>query len=104
MIYEHRTYRLKNGTVPEYLRLVGEVGLPIQRRHLGQLIGYFTTDIGVLNEITHIWAFADHADRTQRRAELMADPDWQEFLPKIQVLIREGSSKILTPVPFSPLT
>ena len=43
----------------------------------GELIGYFTTVIGPLNEITHIWAFADHADRSRRRAELMADPAWR---------------------------
>lgn len=104
MIYEHRTYRLKNGSVGEYLRLVGEVGLPIQRRHLGQLVGYFTTEIGTLNEITHIWAFADLADRAKRRAALMADPEWLDFLPKIQVLIEEGTTKILTPAPFSPLS
>lgn len=103
MIYEHRTYRLRNGSVPEYIRLVGEEGLAIQRRYLGQLVGYFTTEIGPLNEITHIWAFADHADRARRRAELMADPAWRAFLPKIQTLIEEGSNKILTPAPFSPL-
>jgi len=104
MIYEHRSYRLKNGSVPEYLRLVGEEGLAIQQRHLGDLIGYFTTEIGPLNEIIHIWAFADHADRTRRRAALMADPAWLAFLPKIRVLIEEGGNKILTPAPFSPLT
>lgn len=103
MIYEHRTYRLKNGSVSDYLRLVGGEGLPIQRRHLGQLVGYFTTEIGPLNEITHIWAFADLADRAARRASLMADPEWLGFLPKIQVLIEEGATKILTPAPFSPL-
>ncbi|WP_374653545.1 NIPSNAP family protein [Dongia sp.] len=103
MIYEHRCYRLRNGTVGEYLRLVGEVGLPIQRRHLGQLIGYFVTEIGPLNEITHIWAFDDHADRVRRRAELMADPAWLAFLPRIQALIEEGTNRILLPASFSPL-
>lgn len=103
MIYEHRTYRLKNGSVGEYLRLVGGEGIAIQRRHLGQLIGYFTTEVGPLNEITHIWAYADLADRDRRRAALLADPAWLAFLPKIQVLIEEGTNKILTPAPFSPL-
>ncbi len=103
MIYEHRTYRLRNGTVPEYLRLVESEGIAIQRRHLGELVGYFTSEIGPLNEILHIWAFADLADRTQRRAALTADPAWQAFLPKIQILIESGENKILKPAPFSPL-
>nr|WP_298681591.1 NIPSNAP family protein [uncultured Dongia sp.] len=103
MIYEHRTYRLKNGSAGEYLQLVGGEGIAIQRRHLGQLVGYFTTEIGPLNEITHIWAYADLADRDRRRAALLTDPEWLAFLPKIQVLIEEGTNKILKPAPFSPL-
>jgi hypothetical protein len=103
MIYEHRTYRLKNGSVGAYLRLVGGEGIAIQRRHLDQLVGYFTTEVGPLNEITHIWAYADLADRDRRRAALLADPEWLAFLPKIQVLIEEGTNKILAPAPFSPL-
>jgi len=103
MIYEHRTYRLRNGTVPEYLRLVESEGIAIQRRHLGELVGYFSSEIGPLNEILHIWAFADLADRAQRRAALAADPAWQAFLPKIQVLIESGENKILKPASFSPL-
>lgn len=103
MIYEHRTYRLKNGTLPEYLRVVGGEGIAIQQRHLGKLVGYFTTEFGRLNEISHIWAFADLEDRARRRAALMADPAWLAFLPKIQVLIEEGENKILKPTEFSPL-
>jgi len=55
VLYELRTYRLKTGTVPHYLKLVEEEGIAIQRSHLGHLAGYFATDIGPLNEIVHIW-------------------------------------------------
>lgn len=103
MIYEHRTYRLKNGAVPEYLRVVEDEGIAIQRHHLGTLVGYFTTEIGPLNEITHIWAFTDLEDRARRRAALTADPAWLAFLPKIRSLIEEGQNRILKPTGFSPL-
>ena len=46
MIYELRTYRLKTGTVPTYLRLVEDEGISIQKSHLGQLVGYFFSEIG----------------------------------------------------------
>jgi len=103
MIYEQRVYRLKNGTLNEYLRLIGDEGIAIQRRHLGNLIGYFFTEIGPLNEITHIWSFEDYEDRNKRRAQLAADPEWIAFLPKIAGLIEEGSNKFLKPSAFSPL-
>ncbi|MBS7537996.1 NIPSNAP family protein [Ancylobacter lacus] len=103
MIYEMRTYRLKTGAVPAYVKLVGEEGIAIQRGHLGTLVGYFSSDIGPLNEIVHIWAYASLDDRAARRAALAADPAWQAFLPKIQALIEVMENKILLPTAFSPL-
>lgn len=104
MIYEIRTYRLRTGTVPTYLRLVEQEGITIQKGYLGALIGHFSSEIGQLNEITHIWAYQDLADRDRRRAALAADPDWQKFVPRIQALIEVMENKILRPAAFSPLT
>ncbi|WP_037154108.1 NIPSNAP family protein [Rhizobium freirei] len=103
MYYEIRTYRLKNGSIPEYLRVVGEIGIAIQKRHLGNLIGYFSSEIGPINEIVHIWGYATLDDRQRRRAQLAADPEWQAFLPKIRDLIVTAENKIMSPASFSPL-
>jgi len=104
MIYEMRTYRMKTGTVPAYLKLVDQEGIAVQRGHLGQLVAYFFSDIGPLNEIVHIWAYTDLNDRASRRAGLAADPQWQTFLTKIQPLIKTMKNKILLPASFSPLS
>ena len=104
MIYEMRTYRMKVGSVPAYLKLVEEGGIEVQKGHLGELVGYFSSEIGPLNEIVHVWAYADLADRAERRARLAVDPRWREFLPKIQSLIETMENKILLPAPFSPLS
>lgn len=103
MIYELRTYRMKVGSVPAYLKLVEDEGIDVQRSHLGHLVGYFSTEIGPLNEIVHIWAYQDLNDRAARRARLAADPRWQVFLPKIQALIETMENKVLLPSAFSPL-
>ena len=103
MIYEMRTYRMKIGAVPAYLKLVEEEGIEVQKKHLGHLVGYFSSEIGPLNEIVHVWAYADLVDRADRRALLAVDPRWREFLPKIQALIETMENKILTPTAFSPL-
>jgi hypothetical protein len=103
MFYEIRTYRLKNGAIPDYLEVVGEEGIAIQTRHLGNLVGYFSSEIGPINEIVHIWGFSSLDDRQARRARLMADPAWRAFLPKIRDLIVTADTKIMTPAPFSPL-
>ncbi len=103
MFYELRSYRLKTGTVPLYLKLVEEEGIAIQSAYLGGLAGYFATEIGPLNEIVHIWAYTSLDERERRRAALMRDARWLAFLPKIQALIETMETKILRPAPFSPL-
>ena len=102
MFIEIRTYRLKNGTIPAYLAAVAE-GIAIQRRHLGTLIGYYSSEIGPINQIVHIWAFASLDDREARRSRLNADPDWIAFLPRIRDLIEVAETKIMRPAPFSPV-
>ncbi|MBB3291080.1 MULTISPECIES: NIPSNAP family protein [Rhizobium] len=103
MFYEIRTYRLKNGMIPQYLKAVEEEGIAIQKAHLGNLVGYFHSEIGVLNEIVHIWAYSSLDDREARRRQLAADPEWQAFLPKIRDLIEQAENKIMKPTGFSPL-
>lgn len=103
MFYEIRTYRLKNGAVPAYLKVVEEEGIAIQKSHLGDLVGYFSSEIGPINEIVHIWGFVSLDDRERRRAALMADPAWKGFLPKIRDLIEVAENKIMKPARFSPL-
>lgn len=102
MYIEIRTYRLRNGAIPDYLAAVTE-GIAIQRRHLGTLVGYYSSEIGPINQIVHIWAFASLDDREARRAALMADPDWRAFLPRIRDLIEVAETKIMKPAAFSPV-
>ncbi|QRM57528.1 NIPSNAP family protein [Sinorhizobium sp. BG8] len=102
MFYEIRTYRLKNGAIPAYLKVVEEEGIAIQKSHLGELVGYFSSEIGPINEIVHIWAFSSLDDRDARRQRLAADPSWQAFLPKIRDIIETAENKIMKPAPFSP--
>ncbi|WP_092989134.1 NIPSNAP family protein [Rhizobium sp. NFR03] len=103
MFVEIRTYRLKNGAIPAYLKVVEEEGIAIQKAHLGQLVGYFSSEIGPINEIVHIWAFDSLDDRERRRSALMADPAWQAFLPRIRDLIEVAENKIMKPARFSPV-
>lgn len=103
MFYEIRTYRIKTGGIPAYLKLVEEEGIELQKRYLGQLVGYFHSEIGPLNQIVHIWAYPSLDERESRRAALAEDPAWRTFAPKIQALMEEMENKIMRPTAFSPL-
>ena len=103
MIIDERTYTLHPGKVGEYFRVYQAEGLEIQKRILGNLLGYFSTETGTLNQVVHLWGYESLDDRTRRRALLGADPGWQAYLPKITPLLRIQENRILIPAPFSPI-
>lgn len=102
MIVEQRIYTLKVGAAPKYLALYEAEGLEIQRSILGRMVGYFSTDMGALHQIVHMWAYKDYAEREERRAKLGANPAWQAYAPKTREFQISQENKILIPAPFSP--
>ena len=103
MIVEERIYTLEVGTTPEYLRLYEQEGLAIQEPILGHMIGYFSSEIGDLNLIVHMWGYDSFEERTRRRAELVADAGWQAYVAKVRPFILRQENRILIPAPFSPI-
>jgi hypothetical protein len=51
LIVDHRTYELQPGRRRDFLALYEKEGLPVQRKHLGNLVGFFTTEVGNVNEM-----------------------------------------------------
>ena len=100
MIVEERIYRMRPGKAPDYIKGYAQEGLAIQRPILGNLVGYYSTEIGPLNLVVHLWAYEDMADRARRRAELAADPSWQAYLPKVAPFVEQQENRILNPAPF----
>jgi hypothetical protein len=87
----------------EYLDAYATIGLPVQRKILGGFLAYFVTEVGVLNQLTHLWAYTDLEDRRRRREVLAAHPDWQRCLAIIRPMILSMENKIMYPTAFSPL-
>src|SRR5262249_28176484 len=102
-IVEQRDYHVYTGKLAELVELYERRGIALQLRHLGTLVGAFTTDVGTLSTYTHIWAYESYSDRGERRANLQADPECREFLSVIQPLIHTQQNRIMLPTAFSPL-
>lgn len=79
------------------------IGLPLQMEHLGNLVGFFVSEIGPLNQVVHLWAYNSIADREIRRERMAADPRWQTFLTGNHGMFASQEIKILKPTSFSPL-
>lgn len=103
MIVEERDYHVITGRLNELVKLYETEGIELQKHHLGNLLGVFTTDVGALSTYTSIWGYESYAEREQRRANLQADDAWKAFLAKIQPLIHTQQNRILIPTSFSPI-
>src|SRR5690606_40301234 len=82
VIYDHRTYTCRPGTIKKHLALYEQHGYAVQRKHLGDPVLYAVTETGDVNPSVHVWAYEDAADRARKRAALQADPAWIAFLEK----------------------
>jgi hypothetical protein len=103
MIVELRTYTLHPGKVGEMVRLYGEEGLALQKRHLGEFLGYFTSESGNLNQVVFMWAYESLDDRAARRDRMAQDPEWQAYLARVVPLLVAQENKLLRPTAFSPI-
>lgn len=100
MIVEERIYTLKVAGAPEWLKAYESEGMKIQLNHLGNMAGYYSTEVGDLNLIVHMWAYESFEDRLKRRAALGADPAWRAYLAKVAHLVLDQKNRILNPAPF----
>jgi len=103
MIYEERCYHFAPIHFRPFLKLFEAEGLDLVRSHLGELVGYFTTETGALNSVVHWWAFTDLADRERRRAAMWSDPQWLVYSEKVLPMIIRMENRLLKPTGFSPL-
>jgi hypothetical protein len=97
MIIEVRTYQLKPGSLAEVEKRFGEA-LP-GREKLSKLAAFWHTEVGPLNEITHIWTYDSFDQRVAIRAEAIKIGVWP---PKTSEFIVSMQTEIFLAAPFSP--
>lgn len=102
MIVDVRTYTLVPRKMPAYLALFEKHALPVMRRHGLDLVGYYTSQIGPLNQVVHIWRYDSLADLEIKRAARDGDPDWAKFLAQTEGYVMMQDNKIMRPAAFSP--
>lgn len=100
MYVEERIYTLHPGKLPAFLKIYEEKGFAPQRDILGSPMGWYTTDIGELNQFVHLWAYTSLDDREARRVKLYADERFKEYLALIFPLLVKMENKILKPASF----
>ncbi|MCZ4353857.1 NIPSNAP family protein [Roseovarius aestuarii] len=102
MIVDHRIYTTRPNKLTAFSKLYEEEGLPLQRKYLGEPIGFYQTHIGELSRLVHLWAYDSLADREERRDRMEADPAWHAYRDKVieTDYLLDMRNEILKPVPF----
>lgn len=100
-IFELRTYELKAGRLLEWEQH-WKKGIEC-RRQVMEPVGAWFTNIGNLNQVHHLWQFADLEHRRLSRGKCWELPGWAETTHETVKLINHMQSNILVPLSFSPL-
>jgi NIPSNAP protein len=107
MIYELRTYTVKPGGLGDIIKASSTVSRDIRGDNYGKLEGYWSTEIGPLNQVMHMWSYNSYDERTRLRAELAKNPRWSgEYFPLIFPLIVRQDIRLLNAIrpPVAPAT
>jgi hypothetical protein len=100
MLIELRTYTLKPGTVATFVDFFEHHDLPFIVPIMGHPVGWYTTEIGPLNQVIQMWAFADFDDRERRREAVAKHPSWANHLATLGPLVVSQHSMLLRPTAF----
>jgi hypothetical protein len=103
MIVDMRVYTCHPGRMAEWVALYEQMAWPVQKQHLGNCLGWYTSIEGKQHQVVHLWGYESQADREQRRAGMAKDPAWQAFLAKSKELgaFVSQENTILSPAAFA---
>ena len=102
MIFEHRTYNIVPGKMPEFIKAFGDMIVPLFEKHQAKLVGSWQTSIGQNNEFVYILGFKDLADQERFWQVFRQDPKFMEYLQG-GIRVASSISKILQATTYSPL-
>ncbi|KZF19277.1 NIPSNAP family protein [Xylona heveae TC161] len=100
-VFELRSYTLHPGNLLEW-ETHWRRGLKA-RREVMEGVGAWFCQIGDLNTVHHLWQFADLEERKVRREQSWGIEGWGETVHKTVPLIQSMKSRILIPMPWSPV-
>lgn len=97
-VYELRTYSIHPAKVREYLDLTTKE-FHLRTAH-SKLVGFWTSEIGGLNQVVHLWEYGSLSERAGVRARLAADPEWlSRYISPIVVMLQRQDNVLLTLFP-----
>ncbi|MFT4115550.1 NIPSNAP family protein [Bradyrhizobium sp.] len=102
-IVDLRVYTIALRKMPEFIDVFDRLAMPVQLKYLGRPIGMFTSAVGPLNQITHLWGFPDMGEFERRHGARDKDPDWPAYLKASGPLIVAQENRLIRRVDLPSL-
>lgn len=107
MIFDHRMYTCRPGTVNKQFELYAKYGREAQTECLGgDPLIYAQTETGGLNTFIHVWAYENIGERHELRGKMGKDARWAEYIKQTAEhgLLAAQENRILHEAPFFKYT
>jgi hypothetical protein len=95
VIVDLRTYTIRLRKMNEFLEIFDRLAMPVQMKYLGRPLGIFTSAVGPLNQVVHLWGFDDMGEFERRHAARDKDPDWPAYLQASADLIIAQETRLI---------
>jgi NIPSNAP len=98
-----RTYTIRLRGMAEFLDVFDRLAMPVQLKYLGPPLGMFTSAVGPLNQVVHLWGFDNMGDFEARHAARDKDRDWPAYLQASTHLITAQENRLIRRVDLPSL-
>jgi len=95
-VYELRTYSILPQYYLPFLELTNKyIHL---RLNISPVLGYWTVEMGGLNQVTHIWEYDNLHARAEVRAKLANEKDWNEiYMKSMRTMLDKQTNSLMIP-------
>ena len=79
----------------EFLEVFDRLAMPILLQTLGNPLGFWTSQVGPLNQFVHLWGYDSLADYEQRCQARDTHPDFPAYLAASEHLIMAQETRLI---------
>lgn len=101
MLYEIKTYQIAPGRMRDCVNLYTEHGYKHFKPFEQNLLGYFVSEVGELNQLVQMWKFDSYSQRQIMLETLRADPEFTAFIARLAPLLQQQRSMFMSAAPFA---
>ena len=94
-IVDLRVYTIRLRKMGAFLEVFDRLAMPVQLKYLGAPLGIYTSAVGPLNQVTHLWGFDDMGQFEAAHAARDKDPDWPAYLQATADLILAQETRLI---------